>query len=50
MTSILLGACVLICPLMMVFMMIGMRRGSPLRKRRLQSERATAHVGDEAAE
>ncbi len=35
---ILLGACILVCPLVMGLMMLNMRRGTPLRKRRSRDE------------
>ena len=38
MTWILLGACVVVCPLMMGVMMLGMRRGTPRRKRKPNGE------------
>lgn len=40
MGSILLGACVFACPLVMGVMMVAMRRGTPLRKPRPKPEAA----------
>ena len=50
MTSILLGACVLACPLVMGVMMFAMRRGAPQRKRSRQPAGDSANEEAEIAE